>query len=84
VAARGLDVKNMILVVNYDCPNHYEDYVHRCGRTGRFVHGFFRHIILVKNCSNVPIAFLELVIKDTRTHSSRRSKNDFPGISFAL
>ena len=22
-------------VVNYDCPNHYEDYVHRCGRTGR-------------------------------------------------
>lgn len=35
VAARGLDVKNCILVVNYDCPNHYEDYVHRCGRTGR-------------------------------------------------
>lgn len=35
VAARGLDVKHLILVVNYDCPNHYEDYVHRCGRTGR-------------------------------------------------
>ncbi len=35
VAARGLDVKNLFLVVNYDCPNHYEDYVHRCGRTGR-------------------------------------------------
>lgn len=35
VAARGLDVKNCICVVNYDCPNHYEDYVHRCGRTGR-------------------------------------------------
>lgn len=27
VAARGLDVKHLILVVNYDCPNHYEDYV---------------------------------------------------------
>ncbi|VEN47262.1 unnamed protein product [Callosobruchus maculatus] len=27
--------KQLILVVNYDCPNHYEDYVHRCGRTGR-------------------------------------------------
>jgi ATP-dependent RNA helicase DDX46/PRP5 len=25
----------LILVVNYDCPNHYEDYVHRVGRTGR-------------------------------------------------
>jgi ATP-dependent RNA helicase DDX46/PRP5 len=35
VAARGLDVKNLVLVVNFDCPNHYEDYVHRCGRTGR-------------------------------------------------
>ncbi|ELU15222.1 hypothetical protein CAPTEDRAFT_167508 [Capitella teleta] len=35
VAARGLDVKDLVLVVNYDCPNHYEDYVHRCGRTGR-------------------------------------------------
>ena len=35
MAARGLDVKQLILVVNYDCPNHYEDYIHRCGRTGR-------------------------------------------------
>ncbi|CAF3829698.1 unnamed protein product, partial [Rotaria sp. Silwood1] len=35
VAVRGLDIKDLILVVNYDCPNHYEDYVHRCGRTGR-------------------------------------------------
>ncbi|KAK3720050.1 hypothetical protein QZH41_015454, partial [Actinostola sp. cb2023] len=35
VAARGLDIKRLNLVVNYDCPNHYEDYVHRVGRTGR-------------------------------------------------
>eukprot|EP01119_Soliformovum_irregulare_P010096 TRINITY_DN2468_c0_g1_i1.p1 TRINITY_DN2468_c0_g1~~TRINITY_DN2468_c0_g1_i1.p1 ORF type:complete len:779 (-),score=263.67 TRINITY_DN2468_c0_g1_i1:26-2362(-) len=35
VAARGLDVKDLNLVVNYDVPNHMEDYVHRCGRTGR-------------------------------------------------
>jgi len=35
VAARGLDVKQLKLVVNYDCPNHVEDYVHRAGRTGR-------------------------------------------------
>lgn len=31
IAARGLDVKKLVLVVNYDCPNHYEDYVHRVG-----------------------------------------------------
>ncbi|KAI9355714.1 P-loop containing nucleoside triphosphate hydrolase protein [Zopfochytrium polystomum] len=35
VAARGLDVKNLKVVINYECPNHMEDYVHRCGRTGR-------------------------------------------------
>ena len=35
VAARGLDVRNLVLVVNFDVPNHIEDYVHRVGRTGR-------------------------------------------------
>lgn len=35
VAARGLDVRDLVLVVNYDVPNHHEDYVHRVGRTGR-------------------------------------------------
>ncbi len=30
VAGRGLDVKNLVLVVNYNCPNHLEDYIHRC------------------------------------------------------
>jgi len=35
VAARGLDVKQLHLVINYEAPNHLEDYVHRCGRTGR-------------------------------------------------
>ena len=35
VAARGLDVKGVSTVVNYDVPNHPDDYVHRIGRTGR-------------------------------------------------
>jgi len=35
VAARGLDVKDITLVVNYDMPSNFEDYVHRCGRTAR-------------------------------------------------
>ena len=35
LAGRGLDVKSLTLVVNYSCPNHLEDYVQRCGRTGR-------------------------------------------------
>lgn len=35
VAARGLDVKNLSHVINYDLPNLAEDYTHRIGRTGR-------------------------------------------------
>ena len=35
VAARGLDVKEVQLVVNFDMPNNIEDYIHRIGRTGR-------------------------------------------------
>ena len=35
VASRGLDVKDIGIVINYDMPNTIEDYVHRIGRTGR-------------------------------------------------
>ncbi len=35
VAARGLDIKELPFVVNYELPNVPEDYVHRIGRTGR-------------------------------------------------
>nr|CAG8526314.1 13482_t:CDS:2 [Entrophospora candida] len=35
VASRGIDVKDIKLVINYDFPTNVEDYVHRIGRTGR-------------------------------------------------
>ena len=35
LAARGLDVKDISLVVNYDMPRSGDDYIHRTGRTGR-------------------------------------------------
>lgn len=46
VAARGIDVKNVMCVVNFDLPGNVEDYVHRIGRTGRAgaygtAHAFF-------------------------------------------
>ena len=38
VAARGIDIENISLVVNYDLPMEKEAYVHRTGRTGRAGH----------------------------------------------
>lgn len=38
VAARGIDVENIDLVINYDVPDKPEYYVHRIGRTGRAGH----------------------------------------------
>ncbi|HEV2094997.1 MAG TPA: DEAD/DEAH box helicase [Chthoniobacterales bacterium] len=35
IAARGIDVAGVSHVINYDVPEHPEDYVHRIGRTGR-------------------------------------------------
>jgi len=35
LAARGLDVKDIRHVINYDFPNQIDDYIHRIGRTGR-------------------------------------------------
>jgi ATP-dependent RNA helicase RhlE len=35
IAARGIDVTEIELVINYDLPDNSEDYVHRVGRTGR-------------------------------------------------
>ena len=35
IAARGIDVKDINLVINFDLPDGLEDYVHRIGRTGR-------------------------------------------------
>jgi translation initiation factor 4A len=36
ILARGIDVQQVSLVINYDMPNAKETYIHRIGRTGRF------------------------------------------------
>ncbi len=35
IAARGLDIPNLEIVINYDIPHVSQDYIHRIGRTGR-------------------------------------------------
>ena len=54
VAARGIDVKNITLVVNFDLPMEPDAYVHRIGRTARA--GASGHAISF--CSEEEVALL--------------------------
>jgi len=53
VASRGLDVKDIDIVINYDMPNCIEDYVHRIGRTGRAGAKGISHSFLTKKELNL-------------------------------
>ena len=53
VAARGLDIPNVLYVINYDLPNNIDSYVHRIGRTGRC--GDEGNAISFVNKTNKPI-----------------------------
>ncbi len=44
VAGRGLDVPEIVCVINYSCPNHFEDYVHRVGK--RFSSLYFSSVFM--------------------------------------
>ena len=53
VASRGIDVKDIRYVINFDFPKTLEDYVHRIGRTGRALghrNHFHRSAERFKNC----------------------------------
>ena len=61
VCARGLDISHIRLVINYVCPNHIEDYVHRVGRTGRAGNqGTAITFITAEECMNAPDLIMAL------------------------
>lgn len=54
VAARGLDIPNVGLVVNFDMPKQIDDYVHRIGRTGRAGRSGHAVAFLNERCGYLP------------------------------
>ncbi|MCE0559029.1 MULTISPECIES: DEAD/DEAH box helicase [unclassified Motilimonas] len=77
VAARGLDVERISLVVNYDIPTDTESYVHRIGRTGRagrtgkailFVAPRERRLLsAIERATRQPITMMSLPTRDEVT-----------------
>lgn len=64
VSARGIDVLEVSHVINFNVPTHYEDYVHRIGRTGRaFKTG--TAITMVDFSENYHIDKIQKLIKQT-------------------
>ncbi len=77
VASRGLDIKNISLVINYDLPVDIESYIHRIGRTGRA--GRLGRTILFLNFRNKKFLFyIERHIK------SKIKKINVPDNNFLL
>jgi len=62
IASRGIDVKDISLVVNFDFPNSSEDYVHRIGRTGR-VGCYGKAISFVTSSEKADIRKIEHLIR---------------------
>ena len=62
IAARGIDVKGIELVINYDLPEDAENYVHRIGRTGRAGHEG-RAISLATPDQGLEVRDIEKIIK---------------------
>ena len=89
VAARGLDIKSINQVVNYEMPTNLEDYIHRIGRTGRAgregeAHSFFHPTndvdraaklakLLRQHDQQVPRDLGDLVRENANKHFEERS-----------
>ncbi|ORX55205.1 P-loop containing nucleoside triphosphate hydrolase protein [Hesseltinella vesiculosa] len=63
VAGRGIDVKNVSLVVNYDMAKNIEDYTHRIGRTGRAGQSGVAITFLSNNDTDVMYDLKQMLIK---------------------
>lgn len=62
--ARGIDVQQVSLVINYDMPTNYENYLHRIGRSGRFG----RKGVAINFVTEVDAKFLHELEQHYNTH----------------
>ena len=61
VAARGLHIKNLPYVINYDFPSNLDTYTHRVGRTGRLATDGHAYSFLTRNLAPLAKPLLDLL-----------------------
>ena len=61
VAARGLHIKSLPYVINYDFPTNLDTYIHRVGRTGRLATDGHAYSFLTRNLAPLAKPLLELL-----------------------
>ncbi len=66
IAARGIDVKDISIVINFDLPDNSEDYVHRIGRTGR-AGKYGKAISFVTSAQKFDVKKIERLIRKSLT-----------------
>ena len=81
IAARGIDVKNIALVINFDLPEQTEDYVHRIGRTARAGQKGKAISFALPN-QHKDILMIERLIKKTLPMKSHAGAAIIPGSSY--
>ncbi|KAJ8611866.1 hypothetical protein CTAYLR_005779 [Chrysophaeum taylorii] len=64
VAARGLDIPNVLHVINFDLPRAVSDYVHRIGRTGRAGNTGFAMSFLSEKNRNIVRELIDLLVEN--------------------
>jgi len=69
VAARGLDIKNVEAVINYDVPEKADYYIHRIGRTGRIGNKGYSFTLV----SRVEMSRIEQILKFTKSNIKKRN-----------
>jgi ATP-dependent RNA helicase RhlE len=74
IAARGLDIAGISHVINYNVPQHAEDYVHRIGRTGRAMREGEAYTLF----SSDETSYLQSIEKLIGRPIERRKLEDFP------
>jgi ATP-dependent RNA helicase DeaD len=82
VAARGLDIKNVSHVINYDVPKYPDNYIHRIGRTSRMNKKGTAITLCLREeyeylCHIEGVINREIIQKTIKTHTDTRFHNPF-------